>query len=340
MPEHILSKPGPLTADEHEAIAVHPLVGYRMLTSLRIEPVATWVLHHHERYDGNGYPDGLAGEEIPIGSRILLVADAYEAMTTDRLYRSTRSHRRRARRDHALRGIAVRPAGRRRAHDGRRGRSSELYAGARRHRLTSSAVDEERGAEQRALFRRWPAGRVGRRRRGRRPPRRADRLVARLALARADAGRRLDRARCVAARGAPTRGRVGESRSSRATRRTSHSTSPAACRRSRSGTGIAVRDDDPAAARRRRRLDRRAHRRSRRRPATTASSSARWSAWRRAWRRSRSPTSIAATARCDRRGRLRPRRRDRRLGAGVGRGPRRATSTRQGSRFPSARRAT
>ncbi|HEY7399244.1 MAG TPA: diguanylate cyclase [Gaiellaceae bacterium] len=91
VPEHILSKPGPLTEAEHEAIALHPLVGYRMLSSLRIEPVATWVLHHHERYDGRGYPDGLAGEAIPIGSRILLVADAYEAMTTDRLYRRTRS---------------------------------------------------------------------------------------------------------------------------------------------------------------------------------------------------------------------------------------------------------
>ena len=91
VPEHILSKPGPLTETEHEAIALHPLVGYRMLASLRVEPVATWVLHHHERYDGNGYPDGLTGEEIPIGSRILLVADAYEAMTTDRQYRTTRS---------------------------------------------------------------------------------------------------------------------------------------------------------------------------------------------------------------------------------------------------------
>jgi len=89
--EHILSKPGPLTADEHEAIAIHPLIGYRMLTSLRIEPISTWVLHHHERFDGNGYPDGLAGEDIPIGSRILLVADAYEAMTRDRMYRSTRT---------------------------------------------------------------------------------------------------------------------------------------------------------------------------------------------------------------------------------------------------------
>jgi diguanylate cyclase (GGDEF)-like protein len=90
VPEHILSKPGPLTEEEHRAIARHPLVGYRMLASLRIEPVATWVLHHHERYDGRGYPDGLAGEDIPIGSRILLVADAYEAMTTGRLYRATR----------------------------------------------------------------------------------------------------------------------------------------------------------------------------------------------------------------------------------------------------------
>jgi len=91
VPEHILSKPGPLTETEHEAIALHPLVGYRMLASLRVEPVATWVLHHHERYDGHGYPDGLTAEEIPIGSRILLVADAYEAMTTDRQYRTTRS---------------------------------------------------------------------------------------------------------------------------------------------------------------------------------------------------------------------------------------------------------
>ena len=80
-----------LSEAEHEAIALHPLVGYQMLVSLRVEPVATWVLHHHERYDGNGYPDGLAADEIPIGSRILLVADAYEAMTTDRLYRATRS---------------------------------------------------------------------------------------------------------------------------------------------------------------------------------------------------------------------------------------------------------
>jgi HD-GYP domain-containing protein (c-di-GMP phosphodiesterase class II) len=65
-----------------------------MLDSLGVEPVASWVLHHHERWDGDGYPDRLGGERIPLGSRILLVADAYDAMTTDRVYRSRLSHER------------------------------------------------------------------------------------------------------------------------------------------------------------------------------------------------------------------------------------------------------
>ena len=65
-----------------------------MLDSLGVEPVATWVLHHHERWDGNGYPDRKAGEDIPLGARILFVADAYDAMTTDRVYRSRLSHER------------------------------------------------------------------------------------------------------------------------------------------------------------------------------------------------------------------------------------------------------
>jgi HD-GYP domain-containing protein (c-di-GMP phosphodiesterase class II) len=59
-----------------------------MLESLGVDPVADWVLHHHERWDGTGYPDRLAGEEIPLGARILFVADAYDAMTSDRAYRS------------------------------------------------------------------------------------------------------------------------------------------------------------------------------------------------------------------------------------------------------------
>ena len=70
----------------------HPQIGYRMLDSLGVEPVATWVLHHHERWDGHGYPEQKAGDDIPLGARILFVADAYDAMTTDRVYRGRLSH--------------------------------------------------------------------------------------------------------------------------------------------------------------------------------------------------------------------------------------------------------
>ena len=65
----------------------HPQIGYRMLESLGVDPIADWVLHHHERWDGSGYPDGLAGDRIPLGARIIFVADAFDAMTSDRLYR-------------------------------------------------------------------------------------------------------------------------------------------------------------------------------------------------------------------------------------------------------------
>jgi HD-GYP domain-containing protein (c-di-GMP phosphodiesterase class II) len=58
-----------------------------MLDSLGIEPVADWILHHHERWDGRGYPDRLPGPEIPLGARIIFVVDAYDAMTSDRVYR-------------------------------------------------------------------------------------------------------------------------------------------------------------------------------------------------------------------------------------------------------------
>jgi HD-GYP domain-containing protein (c-di-GMP phosphodiesterase class II) len=58
-----------------------------MLESLGVDPVADWVLHHHERWDGSGYPDGLSGELIPLGARIIFVADAYDAMISERVYR-------------------------------------------------------------------------------------------------------------------------------------------------------------------------------------------------------------------------------------------------------------
>jgi len=87
IPEEILRKPGELTESERLVLERHPHIGYRMLESLGVDPVAQWVLHHHERWDGCGYPDGLPGEEIPLGARVIFVADAYDAMTSDRVYR-------------------------------------------------------------------------------------------------------------------------------------------------------------------------------------------------------------------------------------------------------------
>jgi diguanylate cyclase (GGDEF)-like protein/putative nucleotidyltransferase with HDIG domain len=94
IPEEILRKPGPLNEAERLVLERHPQIGFRMLDSLGVEPVASWVLHHHERWDGGGYPERLGGERIPLGSRILFVADAYDAMTSDRVYRSRLSHER------------------------------------------------------------------------------------------------------------------------------------------------------------------------------------------------------------------------------------------------------
>jgi len=87
IPEEILRKPGPLTGPERLVLERHPQIGFRMLDSLGIDPVAKWILHHHERWDGTGYPDRLPGDEIPLGARIIFVVDAYDAMTSDRVYR-------------------------------------------------------------------------------------------------------------------------------------------------------------------------------------------------------------------------------------------------------------
>jgi len=92
LPEDLLRKPAPLTAPERTVLQRHAQIGFRMLESLGIDPVAEWVLHHHERWDGTGYPDRLAGTEIPLGARIIFVADAYDAMTSDRVYRQRRTN--------------------------------------------------------------------------------------------------------------------------------------------------------------------------------------------------------------------------------------------------------
>jgi len=91
IPEELLRKPGALTDSERLVLERHPQIGFRMLDSLGVDPVADLVLHHHERWDGAGYPDGLAGEQIPIGARIIFVTDAYDAMVSDRSYRPKRS---------------------------------------------------------------------------------------------------------------------------------------------------------------------------------------------------------------------------------------------------------
>jgi putative nucleotidyltransferase with HDIG domain len=89
----ILDKPGALDAIELEEIRTHPELGARMLRGVRsLGAALDCVLHHHERWDGTGYPYGLGGHEIPLEARILAVADAYDAMTSDRPYRSARTH--------------------------------------------------------------------------------------------------------------------------------------------------------------------------------------------------------------------------------------------------------
>lgn len=92
VPEEILRKPGPLTDAERLVLQRHPQIGFRMLESLGVDPLADWVLHHHERWDGTGYPDEIAGDDIPIGARIIFVVDAYDAMTSERVYQRRRSH--------------------------------------------------------------------------------------------------------------------------------------------------------------------------------------------------------------------------------------------------------
>lgn len=93
MPDRVLHKAGPLAGEEWEVMREHPVIGERILRSIPgMGSVARIVRHEHERFDGSGYPDRLAGEEIPLGSRIILACDAYHAMTSDRPYRAAMAH--------------------------------------------------------------------------------------------------------------------------------------------------------------------------------------------------------------------------------------------------------
>jgi putative two-component system response regulator len=91
--DNILLKPGPLTDKEFEVIRTHPEVGEKICKPLRtLDDVLPIIRHHQERYNGSGYPDGLAGEDIPIMARIVAIVDCYDALTTDRPYRRAITH--------------------------------------------------------------------------------------------------------------------------------------------------------------------------------------------------------------------------------------------------------
>lgn len=89
VPDHILTKPDNLNAEEWAMMMEHPRIGARILNKSKgLTEIAEIVLHHHERWNGKGYPNGLAGEEIPLGSRIIAVCDSIDAMMSHRIYRS------------------------------------------------------------------------------------------------------------------------------------------------------------------------------------------------------------------------------------------------------------
>jgi diguanylate cyclase (GGDEF)-like protein len=87
IPEELLRKQDPLSGAELLILQRHPEIGFKMIESLGLGPVAEWVLYHHERWDGRGYPKGLAEEQIPLGARIIFAADAWDSMTSERTYR-------------------------------------------------------------------------------------------------------------------------------------------------------------------------------------------------------------------------------------------------------------
>ena len=92
VPDQILRKPCGLLPHEWAAIQRHPVIGYNILSKSRqLEQIALIVLYHHERWDGKGYPSGLKGEAIPLGSRVIALCDAVDAMTSDRPYRQSMS---------------------------------------------------------------------------------------------------------------------------------------------------------------------------------------------------------------------------------------------------------
>jgi len=93
IPDRLLSKAGPLTPEEYDHVKRHAAIGADLLAGLAFPgPLALLVRHHHENWDGTGYPDRLRRDDIPVGSRALAIADCYDALTSDRPYRSAMTH--------------------------------------------------------------------------------------------------------------------------------------------------------------------------------------------------------------------------------------------------------
>jgi len=92
VPDHVVRKPGPLGRIELEAMMRHSHTGAELVSRIEgLDRIVPWIRHAHESFDGSGYPDGLSGEAIPLASRILLVADAFDAISSTRPYRQARS---------------------------------------------------------------------------------------------------------------------------------------------------------------------------------------------------------------------------------------------------------
>ena len=92
LPEAVLTKPGKLTAEEFAWIRRHPEIGHRILKDIpQLHDILPGVLYHHERFDGRGYPEGIAGDDIPLVARLISLADAFDAMSSTRTYRATLS---------------------------------------------------------------------------------------------------------------------------------------------------------------------------------------------------------------------------------------------------------
>jgi putative nucleotidyltransferase with HDIG domain len=93
IPDRLLQKPGPLTQDEYDQVKQHVIIGTDILAAVASPgPLALTVRHHHENWDGTGYPDRLRGAAIPIAARVLAIVDCYDALTSDRPYRRALSH--------------------------------------------------------------------------------------------------------------------------------------------------------------------------------------------------------------------------------------------------------